>query len=259
MVRAARKHDESNYASDYACVLELRQLASEYGIAIVVVHHQRKALADDPFDTVSGTLGLTGAPDTILVLTYDSSGSLVLHGRGRDLMEIEKAMTFDKETCLWHIAGDAASIRRSAERNAILGAIREAGEPIGPNDIAATVNMRANNVRRLLGKLVKEGMIAKVGYGRYRLATLATLSETIEDRGGANSTKPFTAAVGKKVDVPCIHCHLKDGRVYKIKDGRLGKGQGHREALHEACAEDFYSGKPSPETAPSPDQADLEV
>ena len=135
MVRATKKRDESNYASDYACVLELRQLASEYGIAIVVVHHLRKAEADDPFDTISGTLGLTGAPDTILVLTRDSAGSFVLHGRGRDLIEIEKAMTFDRDTCIWHIAGDAAAIRRSAERNAVLGALREAGEPIGPNDI----------------------------------------------------------------------------------------------------------------------------
>ena len=85
-------------------------------------------LADDPFDTISGTLGLTGAPDTILVLDRDRSGSFVLHGKGRDLIEIEKAVTFDQDSCTWCIAGDAAVIRRSAERNAILGAIREAGE-----------------------------------------------------------------------------------------------------------------------------------
>ena len=258
MVRAMKQRDESNYASDYASVLELRQMASEYGIAIVVVHHLRKAIADDPFDTISGTLGLTGAPDTILVLTRES-GSFVLHGRGRDLIEIEKAMTFDRDACIWRITGDAAEMRRSAERNAILGAIREAGEAIGPNDIAATINMKATNVRFLLGKLLKEGLIRRAGYGRYRPTTLSFDDQTIEDRGGAISTKPFTASVGKKVDVPCIHCHVKDGAVFKIKDGRLGKGQGHYEALHKACAEDFYSGKPSPETTPGDVQAKLEV
>ena len=55
-----------------------------------------KAIADDAFDTISGTLGLTGAPDTILVLKRESSGHFVLHGRGRDLVEIEKAMSFDR-------------------------------------------------------------------------------------------------------------------------------------------------------------------
>jgi DNA-binding transcriptional ArsR family regulator len=173
MVRATRKREETNYESDYMAVLELRALANEFGIAIVLVHHLRKADSDDAYDTVSGTLGLTGAPDSILVLKRDSSGSMVLHGRGRDLIEIEKAMTFDAETCLWRIAGDAAAVRRSHERKAILDAIRDAKEPIGPNDIASVAGMRAGNVRFLLTKLVKEGLIEKAGYGRYRLASVS--------------------------------------------------------------------------------------
>jgi RecA-family ATPase len=172
-VRDPRKREDTNYESDYACVLELRRMANECGIAIVLVHHLRKADADDAFDTISGTLGLTGAPDTILVLKFDSSGNFVLHGRGRDLVDIEKAMIFDRETCLWRVAGDAAAIRRSAERNAVLGAIQEASEPIGPNDIAAATGMRAANVRYLLRKLVEEGMIKKAAYGKYQQATLA--------------------------------------------------------------------------------------
>jgi RecA-family ATPase len=168
MVRATRKREETNYESDYMAVLELRALANEFGIAIVLVHHLRKADSDDAYDTVSGTLGLTGAPDSILVLKRDSSGCMVLHGRGRDLIEIEKAMTFDADTCLWRIAGDAAAVRRSHERNAVLDALTDAKEPIGPNDIATATGMRAANVRFLLGKLVKEGLIEKAAYGKYR-------------------------------------------------------------------------------------------
>jgi AAA domain/IclR helix-turn-helix domain len=173
MVRATRKREETNYESDYMAVLDLRALANEFGIAIVLVHHLRKADSDDAYDTVSGTLGLTGAPDSILVLKRDASGSMVLHGRGRDLIEIEKAMTFDADACLWRVAGDAAAVRRSHERNAILDAIQEAKEPIGPNDIAAATGMRAGNIRFLLTKLIKEGLIEKAGYGRYRLASVS--------------------------------------------------------------------------------------
>ena len=168
MVRAPKGRDQTNYDADYAAVLELRTLATAAGIAIVLVHHLRKADADDAFDTVSGTLGLTGAPDTILVLKRDSSGTIVLHGRGRDLIEIEMAMAFDRETCLWRIAGDADAVRRSAERKTILAALDDAGEPIGPKDIAAATGMRAVNVRFLLGKLFKEGAIEKASYGKYR-------------------------------------------------------------------------------------------
>jgi RecA-family ATPase len=168
MVRAPKKRDESNYDADYNAVLELRTLANETGIAIVLLHHLRKADSEDAFDTVSGTLGLTGAPDSVLVLKRDSSGTIILHGRGRDLVEIEMAMSYDRDSCLWRITGDAADVRRSTERTTVLEAIEEAGEPIGPNDIAAATGMRAGNVRRLLGKLLKESAIEKAGYGKYR-------------------------------------------------------------------------------------------
>jgi AAA domain/RepB DNA-primase from phage plasmid/IclR helix-turn-helix domain len=167
MVRALKKTDESNYQSDYLALIELRDLANEFGIAIPVSHHLRKAEADDPFDTISGTLGLTGAVDSMLVLKRDGYGGYVLHGKGRDLVEIEKAVSFDRNSCIWRIEGEAVVVRRSAERTAVLDAIK-AGESVGPKDIAATAGMKEGNVRRLLGKLVTEGLIEKAAYGRYR-------------------------------------------------------------------------------------------
>jgi hypothetical protein len=168
MVRGERRREQTTYDADYEAVLALRKLANERKIAIVVVHHLRKADADDAFDTVSGTLGLTGAPDSILILRRDGQGGYCLAGRGRDLIEFEKAMTFDREACLWRIAGEAADVKRSGERSAILTAIEEASEPIGPNDIAADTGMKATNVRKLLRKLLKEDAIEKEGYGRYK-------------------------------------------------------------------------------------------
>ena len=48
MVRAPKKRDESTYDADYAAVKELRALAAEHGVAIVLVHHLRKADATTP-------------------------------------------------------------------------------------------------------------------------------------------------------------------------------------------------------------------
>jgi RecA-family ATPase len=176
MVREPPNRNQSTYDADYAAVLELRKLANETGVAIVLVHHLRKAGSDDAFDTVSGTLGLTGAPDSVLVLKRDTAGTIVLHGRGRDLTEIEMAMTFDKQGCTWRITGEADQVRRSTERTAILQAMEEAGEPVGPNDIAAAIGMKAVNVRFLLGKLVKEGVVEKARYGKYRIKSGNTKS-----------------------------------------------------------------------------------
>jgi RecA-family ATPase len=169
MVRAPKNANQTQYDADYDAVKELRKLASKHGIAIVLVHHLRKADSDDAFDTISGTLGLTGAPDTILVLKRDTTGNVVLHGRGRDLIEIEKAITFSKDTCSWTITGEASEARTSAERKAIISAMAEIGTAASPSDIAAIARAKPNNVRRLLSKLAKSGIVRKCEYGRYAL------------------------------------------------------------------------------------------
>jgi len=165
---------ENGYAQDYMAVAALQQLAGELGISILVLHHDRKAEAEDAFDTVSGTLGLTGAADAILLLKRDhTAGMCVLHGRGRDIEEFEKAMTFDKDSCLWRMTGDADEQRMSKERRKIIEAIDALTEngPPGPKDIAAAAKMKEANVRVLLGKMVELGTVEKVQgeTGKYQL------------------------------------------------------------------------------------------
>jgi hypothetical protein len=175
VVRTPAKRNQTAYEADYESVLELRNLAAEYRIAIIVTHHLRKAEADDVFDTVSGTLGLTGCVDTILIIKYEANG-ILFAGKGRDLEEFSKAIRFDRVTGLWSIIGDAAVVQMSAKRQAVLDAFHEAkGEPIGPTEIATTTGMKATNVRYMLGALKREGRIKAAHYGKYVLVDPATI------------------------------------------------------------------------------------
>jgi hypothetical protein len=166
-VRAPKKGNQPNYDADYESGKELQKLANERGVAIVIVYHLRKAEADDAYDTVNATLGLTGVVDSVLILKSETSGGVTLFGRGRDLMEIEKGLEFNKSTCVWTIVGDAAAIRLTKERTTILDALEEAGVPIGPREIAIATGMKEGNVRRLLRKMHKEGLIKQPSYGKY--------------------------------------------------------------------------------------------
>ena len=168
-VRDPRRKDQGLYDSDYAAMEELKKIADEYGIAIVVIHHLRKMDAEDPLDQVSGSTGLSGSADTVLVLNRTSSGT-TLHGRGRDIEDIEKAVQFDQGTCTWTVLGGAASVRYSGERAAVLAALQETTEPMSPTDVAAITSMKIGNVRKLLAKLVRDGLALRVGRGRYALA-----------------------------------------------------------------------------------------
>jgi hypothetical protein len=155
------------YAEDYGAIAELQKLASKHGIGIVIVHHDRKMEADDVFDTVSGSLGLTGAADTILILKRQA-GAITLHVRGRDIEEVEKALQFDKQACRWSILGAAADVYRSAERNRVLKALQDGPQQAKELMLAAELRNR-NAADVLLFKMVKDGEIIRAGRGLYSL------------------------------------------------------------------------------------------
>ncbi|MCJ2099365.1 AAA family ATPase [Methylobacterium sp. E-046] len=169
-VRPAMKGNEGIYDYDVRSLEGLQGLAAEFGIAIVVIHHTRKAEAEDPFDCLSGSTGLTGTADTTLVLARDSQGT-TLYGRGRDIEEIESALTFDRTSGAWTMLGAAADVRRSDERNLILDALRQSSEPMSPKDIMLAAGLESRNALDVtLYRMMKAGEIEKAGRGSYYLS-----------------------------------------------------------------------------------------
>lgn len=167
-VRGARKPQEPPYDYDYRSVAPLKAMADAHGLAVVVVHHTRKQAADDELEAVSGTNGLTGAADTILVLSRKSEG-VTLYGRGRDIEEIESALQFDKISCRWSVLGEASEVRISAERRDVLDALREAEEPLSPGKIAEAIGKKRNAVDQILRSMSAAGQIKRRGRGAYSL------------------------------------------------------------------------------------------
>jgi hypothetical protein len=161
------------YSADYESIVGLQKVAAERGIAIMVLHHDRKTEAEDAFDTVSGTLGLTAAADTILMLKRKSA-CVILYARGRDIEESETALEFDKANCRWKILGSAEEVQRSAERRRIIEVLKAAGRPLTTGGIMIEAKMENRNaVDILLGKMAKDGEIERVGRGRYNLPSVA--------------------------------------------------------------------------------------
>jgi len=165
-VRSGAQARESAYEADYREVSSLKALAEETGVSIVVVTHTRKAEADDPYDTVSGTLGITGAADGTLILCRDGQG-VTLRATGRDVAEIETAVEFDRAFFGWRELGEASEVRRSDERAALLKTLMDTGKPMTSRELAAETGQTDGAVRRLLAKMVKAGEVRKPATGRY--------------------------------------------------------------------------------------------
>jgi hypothetical protein len=155
---------KQSYDADYETIAELQRIASDTGVAILVIHHTRKGEADDPIDAVSGTLGLAGAADAVLVIDRRAEG-VRLYGRSRDVDEIDKAMMFNTATCRWTILGETADVRRSKERQQVLDVLTD--EPMALKDIAALANKSVKSVFNLLEKLAGERKVTKPSRGHY--------------------------------------------------------------------------------------------
>jgi hypothetical protein len=168
--RPIQKGNSAAYSADYAAVTGLQKIAGKYRIAVVINHHVRKMEADDPFDTVSGTLGLTGAADTIIVLKRHA-GAITLHARGRDIEEVETALQFERSTCRWTILGAAADVYVSNERAAVLSALEGTGtEGLAvPEIMAATGSKSRGAMDTLLFKMKERGEIVRLKRGVYAL------------------------------------------------------------------------------------------
>lgn len=167
----------TGYDEDAGTLNDLQRLAaSRPGLAVLVIHHTRKMEADDPFDTISGTLGLTGVADTLMVLAKHGDVAK-LSAQGRDLDGFEKAMTRNPMTGGWRISGDARELAKTGERQAILDVLIEAdGEALTTATIASATGKAKDTTSHLLKRLKDEGMVESPKYGRWRLAPRSNCS-----------------------------------------------------------------------------------
>lgn len=103
-VRGGGNAEAGLYQADYAAVSMLKDIADDYGIGVLVTHHDRKKGDEDFLNMVSGTKGVTGAADTILYLTRErGSTEGLLRVESRDVEECQYKLEFRREAGRWVI------------------------------------------------------------------------------------------------------------------------------------------------------------
>lgn len=189
-VMPAATAGENDYQRDYRIMGDLKALADRVpGGSVIVVHHTRKAAADDFLDSVSGTQGLAGAADTIMLLRRErgsDTGSLSV--TSRDAAEGEYQVTLDGRR--WVLdgvtLGDAASAlvaRRATERlgetaSEVVAYVNAQPSPVRAADVASGLGIDPKLAADYLTRAFTAGRVDKVSRGLY--APLNTPVESVE-------------------------------------------------------------------------------
>jgi AAA domain len=168
---------ETSYQRDYRIGTTLKRIADDHpGMTLLTNHHDRKAAADDFVDSISGTHGLAGAADTVIVLArarQATSGRLKV--TGRDVPEGEYAVRV-ADGYAWDL--DGADLEEAAARATearLTGGVSDRSAEIIAFVAANPPSVRAGEVedkfgpdaRRYLKRLADAGRLRRLSRGIY--------------------------------------------------------------------------------------------
>ncbi len=168
-VRGNNAPGVSPYEADYAAMALAKMLADRFGIAVVLVHHVRKAGSDDFLAEVSGTNGLAGAADTTIVLKRGrGQADGVLHTTGRDVDEAEYALSFHAAAGAWQLLdGPAVDHTLGDTRSTILRHLRQQDQAQPPKVVAEATGLAYDTVKRTCLRMAADGQLVSDASGRY--------------------------------------------------------------------------------------------
>lgn len=131
-VRGQQSRNNTLYGNDYNDIGQIKRFADINKVCVLAIHHLRKMKDTDVFNQISGSTGLTGAADTMIVLTKQDRGNseVLMSVTGRDIDTDEKLITFNKELCKWQIlsnTGDMDEVMKQSiyNRNPIVQTIKK--------------------------------------------------------------------------------------------------------------------------------------
>jgi len=163
----ARPGNRSAYQDDSDALHQAKAFVDDRGMAALVLHHTRKPAGGvndaDYVAEVSGTMGLTGTADGILVLLRSrQEHEARLHVTGRDVGEQELVLSFDKDALVWTSLGTADQHIGGKVQTAVLAYLKT-HKIAFVKDIAMAVEQKEDSVRRALNRMEKEHLVRKSG------------------------------------------------------------------------------------------------
>lgn len=172
---APTKSGNSNaYMHDAQAVGGVKDYCDRRGLAGLIVHHDRKALAgmkaeDDFVASISGTQGIAGGADGIMVLVRNRTETTAeLKITGRDVEERILALDFVPDDLTWKCLGGAERLKEGEVQTAVLAYLEECGEAgASLKDISDSTGQKYNSVVKAVSRMREEDLVRHKGKKYY--------------------------------------------------------------------------------------------
>jgi RecA-family ATPase len=165
--------DQNDYSESTMRAHELKAVADELGVAIIIIHHAKKggnyADTGDWMDSILGSTGLSGAVDNIMLLRRKRGEEKAeLLATGRDILEKDFILSFDLDYGGWTIDGDKQTLVEGERQQEIFDWLQENG-PHAPKEIFKGMKDdgyegSSVTLRVLLSKMAGKGVLRKEGH-----------------------------------------------------------------------------------------------
>lgn len=171
IIRPISKTNANLYQVDYDAMRILHRFATKNSISILAVHHAKKGDAEDVYELMSGSNGLTGAADTLALLKRGRGEAFgELHITGRDVMEQQLALDFDASMGRWTVAGDASELSRTREEREVLEVIRSLKEA-RVKQIAERLGKPENTIAVQLSRMKERNLVSNPRRGLWEIVS----------------------------------------------------------------------------------------
>lgn len=155
---------QSVYHSEYQTMTEFHKIARDYGISVVLIHHQRKADAADPMMKVSGSAGITGAAD--LVWNFERKSRLAMEAKvqsmGKDMPDVVYRLNYDKEHLSWICQDFGTEDNNNLIRKLLMDYFNKLeNSEVSATEAAAAISKHRTTVSRTLKGLEIDGFLTK--------------------------------------------------------------------------------------------------
>lgn len=161
-VTGGKRGNANLYQQEYEDYEKIQKWSISSGVPVICVHHTRKgdpSKSGNPFDEVSGSTGIQGVADTLIVCDRaKGSNDGVMYVTGREVCEDDYPMLFDKGTMTWEVKAPETDLDLGPF---VLSTWFKDHDFITVKDAANLWSINQHTARRKLDTLVEEGKMCK--------------------------------------------------------------------------------------------------